>query len=284
MSMVTTDERLDVLCHEIMEHQKKRETIVKMQNAQRSQITSFVCRCIGYSSFDDPAERKKVWSQAGKIISSIQDGEDAPVGFESVADTVKDMVETFDLTFAKLEEKRKQIEKVMSYMVESFPVYDWWVSIKGAGAYGLAAIIGEAGNLNNYDNPAKLWKRFGDAVMDGTAQGKLPKNTAAEVWIAHGYNKRRHSIAWRIVDSMWKCGGADNPYKVKAVAYKEKQLETLKQKWLADGKKEKDYGPGHAHNRAVRYMRKMLIRDLWCKWTGKEITDHPPFVTQNIGV
>ena len=265
-----TSVELEQLCNQIMELQKQRETIVKMQNSQRSQITSYVTRAIGYSSYDDPAERKSKWTLAGKIIAAVLKDKPVPDGCEPVAELAGDLIRTFDLTFSGLDDKRCQIERAMSLLAAELPVYNWWVSIKGAGAYGLAAIVGEAGNLSNYENPAKLWKRFGDAVLDGTAQGKLPKNTAAEVWIAHGYNARRHSIIWRIADSMWKSGGADNRYKVAAVAYKDRQLEVLREKWIADGKKPEKYGPGHAHNRAVRYMRKMLLKDLWNKWNDKE--------------
>lgn len=265
-----TSVELEHLCNQLMELQKQRETIVKMQNSQRSQITSYVTRAIGYTSYDDPVERKQKWGIAGKIITAIQKDLPVPEGYEEVGELVGELVKTFDLTFDGLDAKRSQIERAMATLAVDLPVFDWWTSIKGAGAYGLAAIVGEAGNLSNYENPAKLWKRFGDAVMDGVAQGKLPKNTAAEVWIAHGYNKRRHSIIWRIADSMWKCGGADNRYKVAAVAYKTKQLEVLREKWIADGKKPDKYGPGHAHNRAVRYLRKLLLKDLWNKWNGQE--------------
>src|SRR5699024_5323132 len=60
-----------------------------------------------------------------------------------------------------IESQRKQTEKAMEHEAKTLPVADWIKETRGISYGSLAAIIGEAGALDNYSNPAKLWKRMG---------------------------------------------------------------------------------------------------------------------------
>jgi hypothetical protein len=111
----------------------------------------------------------------------------------------------------------------------------------------LAAIVGEAGDLSNYANPAKLWKRLGLAVMpDGTRQRRV---TGVE-GLEHGYSPARRSVVWNIGACIVKAGGP-----LKAVYDARKVYETPRVETK-----------GHAHNRAQRYVEKRFVRDLWIAW------------------
>jgi len=163
-------------------------------------------------------------------------------------------------------EYRLTLEKQMSQDAAKLPISNWWTDERGRGLLGLAIIIGEAGDLSGYENPAKLWKRFGVAVLDGARQGGLTKNAKAEEWIEHGYNKRRRSVLWTIGDTLLKTNGKTGRYKKIYDKRKEFENKRLKKEWIEQGKKEKTYKSMKAHRRAQRYMEKRLLRDLWNVW------------------
>jgi len=254
----------------LMELQKQRSGIIKMMNAQRSQITSYIARMIGYSSFDDEKERKRNWGLSELIFKSIDKNKPLPDDFEynKVVELVAPAAIAVSVAIKGLINERANIESNMIQTVKNLPACDWWVAEKGRSYLGLAVLIGEAGDLHNYENPAKLWKRFGVAVMGDVRQGGLKKGSCAEAWIEHGYCPRRRSVLWTIGDSLLKTNGMDGTYKKiydERKAYEKKRLLV---KHIADGKTEKSFKPGHSHNRAKRYVEKRLLRDLWEEWNN----------------
>jgi hypothetical protein len=114
---------------------------------------------------------------------------------------------------------------------------------------GLAVIVGVAGDLSNYSNPAKLWKRFGLAVIDGRAQRKV---TNTEQAIAMGYSPMRRSAMWTIGDAVIKTQGE----------YRELYLDRK----MYEAERDPEMSKMHCHRRAQRYMEKRLLRDLWRAW------------------
>lgn len=155
----------------------------------------------------------------------------------------------FPLTEASdgIERHRKIVEKRLAELAGQLPIAPWVDTVRGFGIASLSAIVGEAGDLSDYANPAKLWKRMGLAVMsDGTRQRRISGAEALD----HGYSPSRRSVAWNIGACLLKAGG---PYKKIYDARKAIELERVETK-------------GHAHNRAQRYVEKRLLRDLWVAW------------------
>lgn len=155
----------------------------------------------------------------------------------------------FPLTEARdgVEKHRKLVEKRLLKLAKALPVAPWVESVRGFGLPSLAAIVGEAGDLSAYSNPAKLWKRMGLAVMgDGTRQRRIGGADAIE----HGYSPARRSVAWNLGACIIKAGG---PYREVYDARKAYEADRVDTK-------------GHAHNRAQRYAEKRLLRDLWSRW------------------
>lgn len=148
---------------------------------------------------------------------------------------------------AVIEAARKAIEKRLAILAKQLPVAPWVDDMRGFGIGSLAAIVGEAGDLSNYSNPAKLWKRMGVAVMgDGKRQRKIGGADALD----HGYSPSRRAVMWNIGDSLIK---AKSPLKAVYDARKLMEAERVDTK-------------AHAHNRAKRYIEKRLLRDLWAAW------------------
>jgi hypothetical protein len=178
-----------------------------------------------------------------------------------------------------IESYRDAVEKLLDSLAKQLPVAEWVKGIRGVGMMSLAGIIGEAGDLGKYSNPAKLWKRMGLAVMPDGDRQRMVSGDAA---IDHGYNPARRSLMWTIGDVIVKVGG---PYRLiydqrkayenaknEAGEYKERAARMLKQKNL--DKKTAAYKfysegklpPMHIHNSAKRFMEKRLLRDLWRAW------------------
>ncbi|MFZ1992215.1 MAG: hypothetical protein WAW96_20865 [Alphaproteobacteria bacterium] len=98
-----------------------------------------------------------------------------------------------------------EYDKQLRKLAGSLPVAPWVEQQKGFGLINLGLIVGEAGDLSAYSNPAKLWKRFGLAVMpDGGAQRKFADKEKAE---AAGFNPRRRAVAHILGDCLIKKEG-----------------------------------------------------------------------------
>ncbi|BAU93373.1 hypothetical protein MPPM_4768 [Methylorubrum populi] len=159
----------------------------------------------------------------------------------------------FPLTEARdgVERHRRAVEKRLVALAKGLPVAPWVEATRGVGLLSLAAIVGEAGDLGSYGNPAKLWKRMGLAVMpDGGRQRRVGGVEALD----HGYSPARRSVMWNLGACIVKAGG---PLKVIYDARKVYEAERVETK-------------AHAHNRAQRYVEKRFLRDLWSQWRKGE--------------
>jgi len=166
-----------------------------------------------------------------------------------------------------IEAQRKAQEKAMTEHAKALPVAPWVESVRGFGLLGMASIVGEAGSLDNYPSPAKLWKRLGLAVIHGERQQRKPAPECFE----HGYSPSRRSVVWTIGDSMFRAGGyyADLCRERKEVEREKADNEGLTVAPAAKipaARKSEYRSDGHVHNRAKRWMEKRLVRDLWRAW------------------
>ncbi|MDH3913881.1 MAG: hypothetical protein OEU09_21585 [Rhodospirillales bacterium] len=169
---------------------------------------------------------------------------------------------------------RKHLERLAAQL----PIAGFVDDVPGLAFLGLGAIVGEAGDLSNYANPAKLWKRFGLAVMpDGLRQRKVAGAAALE----HGYAPARRSVVWTLGDSLIKKQG---PYRELYLARKEVErakaeaagLEVRPQARIPAKNAAAFMSDGHVHNRAKRYMEKRLLRELWRAWRRAAIPPLDP--------
>jgi hypothetical protein len=184
--------------------------------------------------------------EADKIYGAALGKGEHPMSFIARAATMP-LVEARD----SIEEHRLAIEKLLSKQAKSLPVAPWVGDVRGFGILSLAAIVGEAGDLSNYSNPAKLWKRMGLAVMpNGERQRRFADK---EMAIAAGYNPSRRSVVWNIGDCLIK---ASSP-QYRAV-YDARRLRTAVT--------HPDWPKAHSHADATRVMTKRLLLDLWKAW------------------
>lgn len=148
-----------------------------------------------------------------------------------------------------LESPKNALKKQIEKLAKKLPVADFVERTRGFSWGSLAAIVGAAGNLSDYPKHDRLWKRMGLACMeDGTRQRKVAGDAAIE----HGYSPARRSIMWNVGDPQIRNRGR---YRAIYDARKAYEME-----------RSPEMTPGHAHNRAKRYMEKKLLRDLWQEW------------------
>ena len=266
---------------DIVELQRKRRMIIQNRISCSNRNKANICARLTYNSYQDEKTRKAMWTKAGKIFKIIDENKDLKKLKIQIQEITQDqkitehlMAILFIIAIAKrsiseYNKGQKVIEAEMEEAVQKLPIHEWWASERGRAGLGLAILIGEIGDLSNYDCPAKVWKRMGVAVIDGVRQGGLSKNAPAELWIEHGYVKRRRSVLHLIGDSLMKGNGASGHYKLIYNECKKKETKKLLKQWIKDGNKKETFKPGHAHNCAVRYMEKMLLKDLWNKWHKK---------------
>lgn len=267
----------------------QRRAAIKLQVKIDNGIRALVGRACGFRIDLPEKERAAINKRAAVIIKAIETG-------EACTDPVAAPLAPFILTGAQgrapFDALRKSVEKDMERLAAFMPVYNFVEELSGFGALGLSIIVGEAGDLSVYGNPAKLWKRMGLAVMNGKRQGNPGKGATADDWIAHGYNKERRSMMWQIMDSMMKhqsqwldketgeikkpAGPYGEIYMAKKADYVAR-IEASAELPASDPNK---WTPARADKAARRYTEKRLLRDLWRAWraatTSPKTNEHMP--------
>jgi len=175
------------------------------------------------------------------------------------------------------EPAEKEYRKKTEELAKKLPFVDWWCSFAGMSYSSYGQLIAETGDLRNYSNPAKVWKRMGLAVYDGLSDKNRTKG------VNTGYNKRRRTIAFRISDSIVKQKGHYRDVFVNRKQYEterndaggnagyvRKNRKDLLHTFTSKPNIEKIEGgklPDAVLNlRAHRYVVKRVIKDTWIKW------------------
>lgn len=212
-----------------------------------------------------------------QINGFIETCEDIPDQYRAMAIAMSAYAVTFYMSARGFDSYRAELEKSMSGLARSLPVWPWVESVKGFGAMGLAIIVGEAGDIAGYANPGKLWKRLGLAPFDGLAasswkRSAAPRKLTAEEWIGIGYNQRRRSASWTIADSLLRQPGPyADAYRARRVYECEKNPEFLTGK--TNAKTGNPQVTKQCDLRARRYAEKRLIKHLWQAWRRQAIQD-----------
>jgi hypothetical protein len=149
---------------------------------------------------------------------------------------------------ASLDEAAQAIEKRCCLYVRKLPIWtDWAKDVRGMGELSLAGLLGEAKwSFGQFKSVSALWKRMGLAVFDGKRQRLVPGEEA----ILHGYDPERRAFGYVVSTNLMRS-----------------QKDGDKYRTIYDVRKAYELGreipKAHAHNRAVRYMLKELLKDAW---------------------
>ncbi len=247
----------------IRELHRQRQDLLRAEGNLTRQIKAIFRRAAGCTPDDNAKDHAAKMAEASAMYKQLD--EDVTAGFGPA-------VMALHAARAGIHVELLGVERVLKKQAKQLPIYERFVlPLKGFGEIGLAQIVGEAGDLEQYSNPAKLWKRFGLAVIGGERQRKC---TDAEKALAHGYSPVRRSVMFVLGDSLLRQAG---PYKDLYEARKAIEIEKATAEGLTvvpaakipKGKAAEFRSAGHVHNRAKRYVEKRLLRDLWRAWTGR---------------
>lgn len=261
------------LCRELQAAQRHRSIILKSRNMQATRLQAVVAGTLGYHSGLPEKDRAKKFAEAEAVIKAVAAGEKVTTPLRGVIKTTLVGIDAFN-------EQKTALEKEMTRLAKQLPVAAWvqQPEQRGFGLLFLAIVVGETGDLSNYANPAKVWRRLGCAPwsFDGRTQmgatwkaGKSGKLPASE-WEAFGYSPRRRSIAYLIGEGLVKQnfaggGGDDDPNGAEsqnAGPYRSRYLEAK----AAFQAAHPDYPKLRCHRHGMLLATKRLLLNLWVEW------------------
>jgi hypothetical protein len=233
-----------------------RERCMAMEQRKRIDLGlgSYLRTSLGWRLDLPEKERNRIKTQAARLMAG-----------KETSERFADIISATELAREPFEAIEDRAVEEMTARAEQLPIWaTFGEPIKGFGPMSLAVILAEAGDLSNYSNHSKLWKRMGLAVIDGLRQGGLPKGAGADEWIIHAYNRKRRSKVWNIGDALIK-GNKDGRYRTAYLTRKAYEVA-----------RDPEIKPIKAHRRAQRYMEKRLLRDLWKAWrAGSGLAEKP---------
>lgn len=236
--MTMTNEKLHELCGLIREYHRQREDV---HNAEKRLILQGKAICRRINDNDK--------ALGASVFNAVLKGEDVDIMRGGGA------VIHIAAAARMFKEQRAKFEYQMRKLAKQLPVWEYVeAEIMGVGPLGLAQIVGEAGPLDMYSNPAKLWKRMGVGLVGSERQRCVANNP--EKAIEHGYSPRRRAVLYCLGDVMVRMKDRGSYYRDLYDWHKQKDIDTRPDI-------ETD---GHRHNRARRYMEKRMLRNLWRQW------------------
>lgn len=232
----------------LRELQAQRVATIRAEIRLANQVRALVRRTLGWQADLPEKERTRINGLAGKIVAAVRAGKPVDPEHSGCVEAVSAFILGMDRAMVEVESYRSKLEKTMTAHAKALPVWSAWCEeLRGFGAMSLAVIVGEAGDLCDYANPGKLWKRMGLApkasyrmvCKDGTEGFTIPK--------------RRRSCMWNVGDVFVKVGADEY-----------RQLYDARKAY--EHERDPEMSKMHAHRRAQRYMEKRLLRDLWREW------------------
>lgn len=274
-------ENLPEVCMELQRLQRQRAMNIKSKIKIQNRLVAIVASTLGYTAALDEDAREEMFQKARDLIVEIENGK---------AHQIAPLVKHTKIAFNGFDEFVEGLEKEMLTLAKTLPVAAWVQKPeqRGFGLLSLATLVGEAGDLNNYENPSKLWRRFGLAPfesrgkvqMGATWKSGVNGSLSAEEWTQFGYSPRRRSIAFLFGENILKQNTDVYRQRYDQVKkeYEPKHPDrvlcpTCKGRGSVSGKKcQKCKGKGkimlRAHRHSMLLATKLLLKNLWLEWTG----------------
>jgi hypothetical protein len=305
---------IDSICRTLQSMQRQKVFARRQRIRGENAITAYVAwnACGFHAGLPSEAERLELWKKAEKVIKEIDDGDrtldadqalandDSP--FDDERSRVTGVVRVSQISRKVWRDYENAIVKEMERLAGQLPVAEWLKTKEcdGISLGMLATLVGEAGNLSNYPNPAKLWKRLFGAPIEKNGKVMMPSRwrleggLSAEEWEAAGYSPKRHSTQQQLKENIVRQNRTKDqetkeitwvgPYRRRYDEARERTRVTHPEWWVCSkcegtGKISKKKcanckGTGevtmHVHRHAQLLAAKRFVRDLWNKWHGVE--------------
>lgn len=251
---------LDIVCGQLVNLQRQREIVMKSRIMASNRLVAIVAvEDFGYNSNRTKEnDRKVLFKKAQKLIKEVMND----TGRSRIATIIRASV----AGFKPLKDMEEVYKTEMKSLAKQLPVYKWIQSrdCRGIAFLTLTKVIGETGNLLNYANPAKLWRRMGCFAWTYNGQThmgqawRVPKWTdgiklPAEEWTKYGYSPKRRKLSYLIGKQI--VNQNKGPYR--------QHYDKIK----AEAKKiHPDWTDGHRDRHAMLLATKLFLKHLWVEW------------------
>lgn len=210
-----------------------------------------------------PLDRTKANTRVARVLKAVRSGADPEDGDVKLYTNIEPMVLAAEPTRRAFEAERKQRRRMAEKLVvASLPAWKRLEHIRGLSAWGLAVIVGEAGDIGRYPGCRHLYKRLGLApdacypVGEKKTGRKIPRNTRGRVMGV---------IADPLMRAQWR--GAKDEAPAHAIGPYGAVYGRAKRAAIA-----REFIPVHAEKLARRVMTKALLHDVHRAWHGKPLT------------
>ena len=256
----------DDIVSDIRAAHRQRRFAMKIQQKLDRALESFIrINATDWSPDMDEEDRDKINKQVKQLIKDVRAAKSTQFA---------EVVATSDAARLPADKLRKTNETKMEQLAARLPVAAWCDGVFGFGMLGLATIVAEAGDLSNYPNVGKLWKRLGYAPYDGLAGSTWKRESwrtralTKEEWIANPFSGARYALIFQnatwLRNAQWigkdktedGVGKPDGHYGEIYAARRARTKIT-----------HPDWSDGHADKDAIRIMMKQFLCDLWVAWT-----------------
>ncbi|MHC4625160.1 MAG: hypothetical protein ACYS4W_14800 [Planctomycetota bacterium] len=251
------------------------QQLMRSEKPLENQVKAYWRMLERFTSKERADAMEKEFKKSVRKLKRVVPPEKSFLVLEAVRLEVDPVVYIIDVHRASLERYRNEEAKILEGAAKELPVWPWVERTPGIGPLGLALIIGAAGGplWPNYPNPGKLWKRLGLAVINGEAQkrrkGEKKKGHGPDIVhdieecktclaMFSGFAPTRRAVMHNVGESLMKQNKVDGePGKYYAMYLDRKAYEA---------ERDPKMKPGYCHARALRYMEKNFIKDLWNEW------------------
>lgn len=269
------EDNLSLRIEQIKTHHRRRRNAIKFQQKLDRALESLVrVNFTDWKPDADEKSRKKANLEVMRLIKEARNGEGKIPG-------IVEFVKSVDAGRSPFDEIRDDADRQIKKLAKGLPTAAWIQANPGTDLPGLATIIAETGDLSNYPNVAKVWKRLGFAPYHGLAcstwkrESWRPRALTSEEWTEAAFASHRYAMMYQIalwlVNKQWigakkvaeetgididDAEGRPNG-RYGEVYYKRRQHTKITHPEWTDG---------HSRMDGIRIAMKAFLADLWAQW------------------
>lgn len=295
---------IDAVCAELQRLQRRRSMCIRSRIMIENRAVAIVAAVeFNYRAGLEKQERDKLWDAAKALVEELWKQAQPLIKEQKPWGHLHELIGMVIPMRASAEGLNGEIttlEKMMLKLAAKLPTAKIVETrdMRGFSLLSLATLVGEAGNLDNYANPGKLWRRMGCAPF--TSQGKTLMGSTwrmskegqltKDEWTQYGYSPRRRSISYVMGENIVKQNmetekmSREEKKALKAKGLKpeivwtgkyRKRYEQAKARaaerhpeWISEKNRKDGTLGARCHRHGMLLATKMLIRDIWVEWTG----------------
>lgn len=217
-ALATSTEDRKEICDQLQRQQRLNTMYQKSRIMNNNRLVQCVATDLGYKGpASSPLERERKFKEATALIEQAKAG-------RSVKSQMVPFITENLRAISSFRGLELASDRELTRLAKMLHVRDWMeeTAQRGFGHKSLGKIIGECGDLANYDSPGRIWRRMGCApytcerlgltLMGSTWASKRYGELTKAEWVEFGYNRRRRSIMHIVAECLLK-NNQTGPYR-----------------------------------------------------------------------